>query len=61
MFQTKVLEKIKTHILCSVIFFPQNCAIYEVMWKNVVEPDKPEMAIWCMCFAARYLRLQIYT
>ena len=32
-------------------FFPKNCAICEVMWENVVEPDKPEMAVWCICFA----------
>ena len=32
MFQTKVVEKIKTHILCSVIF--ENLTVYEIMWKN---------------------------
>jgi len=45
-FQTKVLEKIKTHILCSVLFFPENRAVYEVMWKNIVEPCRPQMSIW---------------
>jgi len=40
MFQTKAVEKIKTHILCSITF-PKNCAIYEMMWKNVVELDRP--------------------
>ena len=31
MFQTKFVEKTKTHILCSVIFFPfQNGAVYEI-------------------------------
>jgi len=30
----KVVEKIKTHILCSVIFFSR--AVYEIMWKNNV-------------------------
>jgi len=39
MFQTKVTEKIKTHILCSIIFFSENRAVYEIMWKNMVEPD----------------------
>ena len=34
MFQTKVVEKIKTHILCSVIFFSENRAVYEIMWKK---------------------------
>jgi len=32
MFHTKVVEEIKTHILCSITF-SKNHAIYEVMWK----------------------------
>jgi hypothetical protein len=27
MFQTKVVEKIKTHILCSIIFFRKSCRL----------------------------------
>jgi hypothetical protein len=34
MFQTKVLEKIKTHILC-LIHFSENRTVYEIMWKIV--------------------------
>jgi len=34
MFQTKVVEKIETHILCSVTSF-ENRAVYEIMWKNM--------------------------
>jgi len=35
-FQTEVVEKIETHILCSVtFFFFENCAVYEIKWKNV--------------------------
>jgi hypothetical protein len=30
-FQTKVVEKIKTHILCSITLFPENRAFYETM------------------------------
>ena len=33
--QTKVVEKIKTRILCSVPFFFDNCAVYEIMWKKI--------------------------
>jgi len=34
MFQTKVVQKIKTHTLSSIIFFPlENRAVYETMWK----------------------------
>jgi len=39
----KVVAKIKTHILCSIPFFSENCAIYEIMWENMVEPDGPQM------------------
>jgi len=35
MFQTKVVEKIKTDILCSVIFF-QNRVVCEIKWKHIV-------------------------
>ena len=29
-------------------FFPQNLTVYEVMWKNTVKPDRPQMTIWRM-------------
>jgi hypothetical protein len=51
MLQTKVVEKIKTHILCSVTFFFENHAVYEKMWKNIVERDRPQMTIWRMRIA----------
>ena len=41
MFQTKVVQKTKTHILCSIAFF-ENHAIYEIMWKNFEEPGRPQ-------------------
>jgi len=33
MFQTNVVEKIKTHILCSITF-SEKSAVYEIMWKK---------------------------
>jgi hypothetical protein len=48
MFQTKVVETIKTHILYSKIFFFENRAVYEIMWENIVETGRPQMTIWCM-------------
>ena len=27
------------------IFSPENRAVYEIMWKNVVQPDRPQMTI----------------
>jgi hypothetical protein len=44
MFQANVVEKIKTHILFSITF-SENRDVYEVMWKNMVEPDSPQMTI----------------
>ena len=41
-FQTNVVEKIKTHILCSVTFL-ESRAVYEKMWKNIVERLRPQM------------------
>jgi len=32
MFQTKLVQKIGTHILCSITFY-ENGVIYEMMWK----------------------------
>jgi len=37
MFQTKVVEKTKTHALCSITFFSEYSGTYEIMWKNMVE------------------------
>jgi hypothetical protein len=47
MFQTRVVEKIKTNILCSITppLQAENCAVNEIMWKNTVQPDRPQMAI----------------
>jgi len=42
MFQTKVLEKSK-HILRPTTFFSDICAVYEKMWKNIVEPNRPQI------------------
>jgi hypothetical protein len=45
MFQTKVIEKIKTHILYSITL-SGNCDVYEIMWKNMVQPDRPQITIY---------------
>jgi hypothetical protein len=53
MLQTKAVQKIKTHTLCSIIFSPENCAVYEIMWKSIVQPDKPQTIMWrmrCACW-----------
>jgi hypothetical protein len=50
MFQTKVIEIIKTDILCSVNVF-ENRVVYEVMWRNAVDTDRPQMTAWRMPIA----------
>jgi len=33
------------------LFFPENRAVYEIMWKNIAESGRPQMTIWRMRFA----------
>jgi hypothetical protein len=40
----KVVVKIKTHLLCSITFLEIRAA-YEIRWKNIVQPDRPQMKI----------------
>jgi len=37
-------------LICSIIFF-LNRAIYDIMWKNIVDPDRTQMTIWRMRIA----------
>jgi hypothetical protein len=48
-FYTKVVEKIKMHFMFNNVLFT-NCAIYEIL-KNIVQPDRPQMTVWCTCTA----------
>jgi hypothetical protein len=32
-------------------FLYENRAVYEIMWKNAVEPDRPQVAIRRLCIA----------
>jgi len=39
-------ENQNTHfVLNNFLFSPENRAVYEIMWKNVLEPDSPQMTI----------------
>jgi len=29
--------------------FPENRAIYKIMWKNIVDPGRPQVPLWFMC------------
>jgi hypothetical protein len=44
MFQTKFVEEIKTHLVFSNLF-SENPVIYEIIWKNFVEPDRPQTIV----------------
>jgi hypothetical protein len=48
MFQTNVVEKIKTHILYSITFFFRKlCRLWDNV-ENNVQPERSQMTIWCM-------------
>jgi hypothetical protein len=51
MVQTNVVQNIKTHILGSLVFFFENHAVYEIMWKNIVQRGRPHTTIWRMRIA----------
>jgi hypothetical protein len=46
----KIVEKIKTHLSSSVIFF-LNRAVYEIMWKVIVQRGRPQITILGMGIA----------
>ena len=48
MFQLVDVMKIKTHFMFNYFFF-ENRVVYEKMWKNTVESDRPQTKIWRMC------------
>jgi hypothetical protein len=52
MFQTNVVEKIKTHFVFNTFFY-ENGAVNEIMWKNIVESGRPQMTIWRTSIACR--------
>ena len=46
MFHTEVVEKIETHNLVQLFFFFfKNRAAHKIMWKNIVEPGRPQTTI----------------
>lgn len=45
----EVVEKIKTQIVRSIFFSPEIRAVYETVWKDIVERDGPHMTVWRVC------------
>jgi hypothetical protein len=54
-FQTEVVGKSKHFVSSVIFFFLENCAIYEIMWKNI-QPGRPQ---WYGTYALHdgYLRI----
>jgi hypothetical protein len=50
MFQTELVEEIKTHFVFEKFFF-ENGAVYEIMRKNTAERGQPKMTIRHMLIA----------
>jgi len=44
----KFVEKIKTRVLHLKNFFFLNCAVCEIMWRKMTEPDRLQMGLWRM-------------
>jgi len=44
-------ENQNTHFVFNNFFFFENRAVFEIMWKNVVQPDRQQMTIWRMRIA----------
>jgi hypothetical protein len=58
----KAVQKIQTHILCSVtIFFSKNRAVCKIKWKNVVQSGNQKWQYGARALHAGYLRLQTHT
>ena len=49
-FQTEVVEKSKYTFYVQLLF-SENRAVYEIMRKNILQPDRPQMTIWRMRIA----------
>jgi hypothetical protein len=55
MIQTEADKEVKTRISCTIPFFPENRAVYDIMRKNIVEPDRPQMTTQCYIEKRRVL------
>ena len=51
MLQTKVVQKIQTHVLCSITFFFENSDVFATMLENIVEQRRLQMTKWRMRIA----------
>jgi hypothetical protein len=63
MFEIDLVEKIKTRVLFPITLFSEDRAVYEIMSKNVVEPERPQITIWrCFaCWISKAIHAQAHT
>ena len=59
-FQTKVVEKKKTHILYSITFFPENRAYHEIMWKCVTAGQAIRIARYILKSTSTHSEYEIF-
>jgi hypothetical protein len=50
MFHSEVVERVKIRHLY-LTTFPENRAVCEIVWNNIVERGRPQMTTWRMRFA----------
>ena len=49
-----LVDEVKTYFVFNSIFL-KSCD-YKIMWKNIVDLDRPQMKIWRMCIACWTLK-----
>ena len=54
-------ENQNTHFLLNKVFFFENRVVYEIILKNTVQPDRPQMTIWRMRIACWILMVYKHT
>ena len=42
----------ETHFSCQIIFFFENSVVYQIKWKNILQPCRPQTTIWCIRIAS---------
>jgi hypothetical protein len=48
---TKIIIVASSWLFIKKYIFFENPAVYEIMWKNILEPDRSQMTIWLMRIA----------
>ena len=45
-------ENPNTYLIFNKHFFFENSVVYDITWKNAVQPDRPQMTIWSVSIAS---------